>query len=453
MIRSGRRVFVPAKNVDGEWRLWWNLFNSNRSFFNNFTSVEGDLFDAPIHFALANCLSSDFKMSRGIARTFKLNYKGVEQQNQKLGGGGCLRFRGRKNVENATATNTNLLEIFELFKKNIIRRGPDSLGIEQLTCNNNQLLFAASVLWLQGSANTIQPLKSDNSLFIYNGDIFEGFTKKSNCTTSDTTILFELLNRTDNIPSELRKLQGPYAFVYLKNKDQLYFGRDPFGRKSLLLGRNGNMIILSSVARKTANFEFIELPSIGTFCWDLRTDELSVSANNSPNLHSKLSEVERFLQKKIVCNVASHSETLKFLEPSPHIANLYKELPIVEIGKAFSVILKDPDWLNKVIRLKILLEKSLYRRISTIPKYCKNCIGSQISCSHPLVGILFSGGIDCSILALLADKFIERSRPIDLFNVAFDEVNSFKTPDRQSGLETLEELRSCVLKGNGDLLR
>ncbi|KAG5891113.1 hypothetical protein JTB14_028499 [Gonioctena quinquepunctata] len=78
MIRSGRRVFVPAKNVDGEWRLWWILLNSNRTFFNNFTSVKGDLFDAPIHFALAHCLSSDFKMSRGIARTFKLKYKGVE---------------------------------------------------------------------------------------------------------------------------------------------------------------------------------------------------------------------------------------------------------------------------------------------------------------------------------------------------------------------------------------
>ncbi|KAG5882542.1 hypothetical protein JTB14_007149 [Gonioctena quinquepunctata] len=84
---SGGRVFVPAKNVDGEWRLWWNLFNSNRSFFNNFTS-KGDLFDAPIHFALAHCVLSDFNMSRGIARTFKLKYKGVEQllqQNQKRG--------------------------------------------------------------------------------------------------------------------------------------------------------------------------------------------------------------------------------------------------------------------------------------------------------------------------------------------------------------------------------
>jgi len=89
------------------------------------------------------------------------------------------------------------------------------------------------------------------------------------------------------------------------------------------------------------------------------------------------------------------------------------------------------------------------------------------------LAILFSGGIDCAIIAYLAHKcvilyyahilpperitrFIPIDEPIDLLNVAFENPRSLKAkqknsegaidvydvPDRQTGLEQLEELRS-----------
>jgi NH3-dependent NAD+ synthetase len=58
------------------------------------------------------------------------------------------------------------------------------------------------------------------------------------------------------------------------------------------------------------------------------------------------------------------------------------------------------------------------------------------------LGILFSGGLDSTIIAYLADKFVPKEEPIDLLNVAFDQNESFDVPDRKTGLLSSEELRT-----------
>ena len=52
------------------------------------------------------------------------------------------------------------------------------------------------------------------------------------------------------------------------------------------------------------------------------------------------------------------------------------------------------------------------------------------------VAILFSGGIDCTVLALLADLYVPKHQPIDLLNVAFpkNNKNNYDLPDRKTGL-------------------
>lgn len=88
--------------------------------------------------------------------------------------------------------------------------------------------------------------------------------------------------------------------------------------------------------------------------------------------------------------------------------------------------------------------------------------------SEPRTAILFSGGLDCSSLALLSHQFVPPSQPIDLLNVAFENpraLGAFKkvpngensiasepqlasskydVPDRLTGLRTWEELKSLV---------
>lgn len=91
--------------------------------------------------------------------------------------------------------------------------------------------------------------------------------------------------------------------------------------------------------------------------------------------------------------------------------------------------------------------------------------------SRARVAVLFSGGIDSSAVAFLADRHVPRDEPIDLLNVAFENPRKLKAalpkparnhkgrvrpernnvevpeptymvPDRVTGLEELEELRA-----------
>lgn len=87
------------------------------------------------------------------------------------------------------------------------------------------------------------------------------------------------------------------------------------------------------------------------------------------------------------------------------------------------------------------LSQSVEKRTTIIPKACKMC---EFKCDHAKIAILFSGGIDSAILALLASKYVELDEPIDLLNVSFERpANSgnFECPDRQTCLNTLEELK------------
>ena len=60
------------------------------------------------------------------------------------------------------------------------------------------------------------------------------------------------------------------------------------------------------------------------------------------------------------------------------------------------------------------------------------------------VAVLFSGGVDSLLLAVLAHRHIRPECPIDLINVAFgqDDQEKFDVPDRRSGLSAFEALKA-----------
>ncbi|CAG9830107.1 unnamed protein product [Diabrotica balteata] len=342
--------------------------------------------------------------------------------------------------------NQNLNDIFQIFKGHISRRGPDSLEtLTYTTAENICLLFAASVLWLQGKTLTRQPIANNKAVFVYNGDIFKGIPDECR-SEGDTQYIFDLLTKVEpgNIHNELYKLQGPYAFIfYDKLNNKIYFGRDKFGRRSLLIGKNNKNVILCSVAQRTKDFEFIELPSVGTFIWDLKTNSFALHPFiQNDNFKKKVEELEQFLEHNIIILNTEIVQDQIFYEPSSNPTDMYKSLENMNIDDAVSLLLNNKDWMSKVTTLHSLLTDSIRRRISSQPKFCKICIKDKLPCNHCTVGVLFSGGVDCSILALLSDQFVEKDRPIDLFNVAFDETKDYKTPDRLTGLETFQELQN-----------
>lgn len=239
----------------------------------------------------------------------------------------------------------------------------------------------------------------------------------------------------------LYNIQGPYAFIYLnKKQSKLFFCRDLYGRRSLLIGKGDDITILTSVASKDLGVLFVELPAVGIYSFDLISKQLEVHLwkHKHKNVNLKLAELEKFLSTTIIIrNLPDTSGIVGFTNPQTCDLQFYKELSGLSIETVFHTILNSNTYMDKINKLKTLLDSAVEKRISTQPSYCHNCIKNGSHCDHSLTGVLFSGGVDCAILALLADKFTDNHRPIDLINVAFSEL----TPDRATGLETFNELK------------
>lgn len=89
-----------------------------------------------------------------------------------------------------------------------------------------------------------------------------------------------------------------------------------------------------------------------------------------------------------------------------------------------------------------LLVESVRKRVTVQRNTCKECPASSVCArDHCKLGVLFSGGLDSTIIARIADKFLPEDEPIDLLNVAFCRNGEYTAPDRGTGLASLHELR------------
>lgn len=66
----------------------------------------------------------------------------------------------------------------------------------------------------------------------------------------------------------------------------------------------------------------------------------------------------------------------------------------------------------------------------------------------PRVAILFSGGIDCSLLARLVHDILPKDQTIDLLNVAFENPRALKAVKGRSGAHFSSHAKGQPVKGN-----
>lgn len=318
------------------------------------------------------------------------------------------------------------------------RRGPNTS--QDLTVTGGspcyQCLFSAHVLHMRGLL-TPQPIQDDaGNVLVWNGEVFGGVPVTP--AENDTAVVSQKLSfcsSPSEILSVLSSIRGPWAFVYYqKAGDYLWFGRDFFGRRSLLWKSDAGVLTLTSVAAHTSDsdlFAWKEVPAVGVYRIDLKT---AAETNNV------MFEVFPWAYAG---NDVSPDCIEPVLESLPHgctaVMNQSGQVltsPVCPLNtsmpKSISETKTHPDCHSSVSNLEQLLasrerndevnclievlSEAVRRRVQSLPFEEQD---SSLSNDHASVAILFSGGIDSMILAALADRHMPIHQPIDLLNVAF----------------------------------
>ncbi|KAH9825201.1 asparagine synthase-domain-containing protein [Melampsora americana] len=354
---------------------------------------------------------------------------------------GVILLRTPKQKSSSLSDNDNgrpLGMISECVRRAIAPRGPDVQAETRVLISERSdvfdltLQFFGSVLHLRGSSVTVQPMKGQTgSIFLWNGEIFEGLSVDA--SMNDGERLFDKLERRDdsvNVPEVLKNIEGPYAFVYYDaTRHQLWFGRDPLGRRSLMVAQSdiaGDPIVIASHLNGQDLLSSSEVLAENIFLVDLSTRSDSF----------EIVSVARQIPKPVLCRISPDDQDRITLAD---LSNGTLPLGMVDACKVFQETLED----------------AVRRRVSNI---------SQIYRNHDTeasVSVLFSGGLDCTTLALLAHQHIPAHEFIDLINVAFENPRSlsnlshrtegvihdvFAVPDRKTGESSWMEL--CKLAPN-----
>lgn len=254
---------------------------------------------------------------------------------------------------------------------------------------------------------TEQPIhhKNSNDVLQFNGELYN-----DDIVGNDTSYFYEKIiaakSNGKGVISVIQELRGEYAFTYYDHETRkLWYGRDNVGRRSLMVSQDhesGEILITSAVGSNIQKDEiqFNEVPGGLIFSIEINTlkhESFAWGYQDSDNL------------KFPYGNVDSHYN----LERSTESTDTYTK------------------------ELHNLLLLATRRRVEGIP------LLSSVDSSASRLAILFSGGIDCTLLAAFADEILPKDEKIDLLNVAFDNPRiggGYSTPDRKLGRRSWREL-------------
>lgn len=328
----------------------------------------------------------------------------------------------------------------------LLSRGPD-VPCRQECCigSDGRLTLHASVLHMRGQVPTPQPTLFDgNCALCWNGECYSYNSSASGLKamssersvveltatanevlpiiTSDTDLVVNLLqdalyksqeldvNRHHEIIADVMgNIHGEFAFIlFVPQKSNvppfIYYGRDPLGRRSLLLNRSIDGVILLSSVAINSNFAagWVEIPPAFVYRMDLQTG--SVASEPIPRvINRNISQMTKLLPIQTPPKTTIETDTIHFLK---------------------------------------LLDKAVERRVANAPPAHSKTDAS--------LAVLFSGGIDSVVLAALSHRHIPMSQPIDLINVSFfnNNINSVSqsslphSPDRLAAILSCREMQA-----------
>lgn len=333
------------------------------------------------------------------------------------------------------------------------RRGPDSSQqlIKTVSEPSYECLFSGHVLHLRGLM-TPQPLEDvNNNIFLWNGEIFNGVHVGD--SENDTEVMFRhlaLCSSEADILSLFSSLRGPWSFIYYQaSGHSLWFGRDYFGRRSLLWQlsnvSDGAFCLTSVSVNSESCNQCQEVPASGIFKMDLRdcatTKSLSLTLFPWKYKCTEKNEEEIFIDvlDQVSKDLPNHITVVM------NESKLCLSAPVIPLNRTISEasvehVSSDSSKTSSVVSLETLqgylavehkrkvvhqfidvLDEAVKRRVLLLRRGEDEGTGQVqgVSPREAHVAVLFSGGVDSMVIAALADRHVPLEEPIDLLNVAF----------------------------------
>ncbi|EEH17795.1 hypothetical protein PABG_00358 [Paracoccidioides brasiliensis Pb03] len=290
-----------------------------------------------------------------------------------------------------------------------------------------RLTFISTVLALRGDYVQTQPLvdAASRSVLCWNGEAWKIHSSPIN--GNDTKRVFRLFleavqpttyrngisssEMTDSqslakVANAVGAISGPFSFIFYDGyRQRLFFGRDCLGRRSLLSGWDnaGNFKICSVCdGIQSENFEEVDTDGIHMINIAHLLQSSGSGGSTSNSLHSI------FNVKSLGWENGDTTSTDQVQIRNP-IPLMNKILPMEEIPPLLRANCPSIE------TLEVTLRESIRLRLSNIPE--PPFFSSEYKTK---VAVLFSGGLDCTILARLAHDILPIDEPIDLLNVAFE---------------------------------
>ncbi len=280
--------------------------------------------------------------------------------------------------------------------RTLSKRGPDNQSAEVF---NNVALGHARLSIIDTTVGANQPF-TDNSeryVLVFNGEIYNYLELKEELlsdgilfsTNSDTEVLLQLFIKYKE--KCLDKLNGFFAFaVFDKQEKSLFVARDRMGIKPLLYYFDGEQYVFAS-----------ELKALLAFGVERKIDKVSLfnylQFNYIPTHNSILENIQKlkpghFIQ---IENVEALTEEIK--------EELYYEIPL---NKDAALQTSATNYDKSQEMLRNLLDDAVQKRlVSDVP-----------------VGTFLSGGVDSSIISLLAKK---HKSDLQTFSIGFKDEPFF----------------------------
>lgn len=305
-----------------------------------------------------------------------------------------FHYNLNKNLKSEEAFGTD--KLFNSLVPVIRERGTDYEHYRVLSDGNIEVY--SSVLSLRQPLAQ-QPLYDDRFIIQFNGELYndEILNEMNDVEFLHSKLLHEF---NGNIIKTIGILKGEFAYSILDRLEKkVYFGKDLLGRKSLCysLDDEGEIYISSCPpSDNETRKSFIECEKAIIYTFDLESKKL---------------ELIKFEENELL----------------PHSF------------KVLNDVSNDVDSKTIVKEIHKRLSHAVYKRVSTIFPLEEDKTESKVA-------ILFSGGIDCTLIAGLCGEICEKGTQIDLLNVSFSNpranLSYDETPDRKLAIQNCNELNN-----------